>query len=374
MKHLYFLRRIAVFLTAALITDSAIAQSPCGPVVENFDNTGGTMAGFTSSTLLSSAPGFTYGQTGQNGYLQRCNIPSPGTVYTITSPTYQSFASATSIGWGFVLSGDVQVSQVTVFLQYIDNNNNVNSVNIYNDIATPYTGSGSNQQLVLCETKPISDITGFTAGERYRIVVQLTAESASNNNQCIVFDDFRTTGAASAAPLPVSFIGFGARKTDAGIELIWNVAGERNVLSYEVERSTNARDFSKLGEVNANNSPTYSFIDNQPVNGLAFYRIKETDVDGKFRYSTIVRLNLDRNVSVRAYPSPARDQVTIEHAVTSKGTLSITTTDGRLIKQVDVKSDLSQTVIDISNLKAGLYIVRFVNGNGQTETAKLIKE
>src|SRR4029079_13153522 len=98
--------------------------------------------------------------------------------------------------------------------------------------------------------------------------------------------------------------------------LVWNVAGERNAQSYVIERSTNGSNFAKLGEVAASNSTAYSFMDNQPVNGLAFYRIKETDADGKFRYSTIVRLNLNRNLSLRAYPLPAKDQVTIEHAVT----------------------------------------------------------
>src|SRR5512133_352019 len=103
MKHLYSSLKKSIFLISACLSGyAAFAQvSPCGPIVENFNNTGGTMAGFTSSTLLSSAPGFTYGQTGQNGYLQRCNIPSQGTAYFIVSPTYQSLSSQTTIGWGF---------------------------------------------------------------------------------------------------------------------------------------------------------------------------------------------------------------------------------------------------------------------------------
>jgi archaellum component FlaG (FlaF/FlaG flagellin family) len=342
--------------------------------VENFNNSASGMSGFTSSTLLSSAPGFTYGTTGQNGYLQRCNISSQGTSYFIVSPTYQSLASQTNIGWGFTLSGDVRASQVDVYVQYIDNTGNINSVLVYTNTATPYTGSGANRQLVLCETTDISTITGFTAGEAFRIVVQLTAEAASNNNQCMIFDDFRVTGTLAQAPLPVTFVGFGAKKTEAGIELIWNVAGEKDVQSYMVERSTTGRDFTKLGEVAATNSTSYSFVDKQTVNGLTFYRIKEVDIDGKFKYSTIVRLSLDRNSSLRAYPSPAKDEVTIEHAVTGKGALSISTTDGRIIKQIDVKPGLYQTVINISALKAGLYVVRFINGSGQTESIKLIKE
>lgn len=376
MEHLYSLaKKYSFLLIAGLLSLSAFSQvSPCGPVVENFNNTGGTMAGFTSSTLLSSAPGFTYGQTGQNGYLQRCAISSAGTSYFIVSPTYQSLASQTTIGWGFTLSGDVQASQVDVYVQYIDNSNNINSVLVYTNTATPYTGSGANQQLVICEQTNISTITGFTAGERFRIVVQVTAETGSNNNQCMVFDDFRVTGTASQAALPVTFIGFGAKKTDAGVELIWNVAGERDVQYYEVERSATGAGFAKLGTVAATNSTAYSYVDNQPINGAAFYRVKEVDADGKFKYSVIVKLNLNRSASLRVYPSPAKDQVTIEHAMTAKGSLSIATADGRIVKQVDFKPELNQTIIDVSGLKAGLYIVRFVNAGGQAETTKLIKE
>lgn len=376
MEHLYSLaKKYSFLLIASLLSLSAFSQvSPCGPVVENFNNTGGTMAGFTSSTLLSSAPGFTYGQTGQNGYLQRCAISSAGTSYFIVSPTYQSLASQTTIGWGFTLSGDVQASQVDVYVQYIDNSNNINSVLVYTNTATPYTGSGANQQLVICEQTNISTITGFTAGERFRIVVQVTAETGSNNNQCMVFDDFRVTGTASQAALPVTFIGFGAKKTDAGVELIWNVAGERDVQYYEVERSATGAGFAKLGTVAATNSTAYSYVDNQPINGAAFYRVKEVDADGKFKYSVIVKLNLNRSASLRVYPSPAKDKVTIEHAMTAKGSLSIATADGRIVKQIDLKPELNQTIIDVSGLKAGLYIVRFVNAGGQAETTKLIKE
>jgi hypothetical protein len=375
MEQLYPLRKVLTAVIFTFLSYTAISQtSPCGPIVQDFNNTGGTMAGFTSSTVLSSAPGFTYGITGQNGFLQRCNIPSQGTAFFIISPTYQSLASQTSIGWGFTLSGSVEASQVDVFVQYIDNTGNINSVLVYTNTSTPYTGPNGNKQLVICETTDISTITGFTAGEPFRIVVELTAEAASNNNQCMIFDDFRVTGTAAQAPLPVTFVGFGARKTDAGVELIWNVAGERDVQSYIVERSVTGANFAKLGEVAASNSNVYSFVDNQPANGTVFYRIKEVDVDGKFRYSTIVRLNLSRNSNLRAYPSPAKDEVTIEHAITTKGSLSITTSDGRVIKQIDVRPELNQTIINISNLKAGLYIVRFVNANGQAETTKLIKE
>lgn len=354
---------------------AGFAQPCTAPLVQDFNNTGGTMAGFTSTIFLSTAPGFTYGSTGPNGYLQRCNIPTPGAEYLIYSPTYQTLTTQTTIPWGFTLRGDVEASKVEVFVQYIaDPGTPAIAVSVYENSSTPYNGSGANRQLTVCETTPMNTLSAFNSGEPFRIVIKITAETASNNNQCIIFDDFRVGGTAAQAPLPVSFVGFGAKKIESGIELIWNVVGETDVLSYQVERSTNGRDFIKLGEVAASNSTAYSFMDKQPANGLAFYRIKEVDIDGKYKYSTIVRLNLDISFGLRAYPSPARDLVTIEHAVSSKGKLSITAADGRVVRQIDIKPDLSQTVVNVSGFKAGLYIVRFTNGNGQTETTKLIKE
>ena len=374
MKHFYSLRQIAAtfFLFCGYAAYSQ--TSPCGVVVQNFNIAANGMAGFTSSTLNSTQPGFTYASTGVNtGFLERCAIPSGGSVYEIVSPTYQSFASQTTIGYGFELSGSVVVSNVIAYLQYVDNTNQINSV-FMGSITPSYTGTGSNALATICQTFDISAVTGFTPGEAYRVILDFTAAQSSNNNQCIVFDNFRTTGTNSAASLPVSFTGFGVKKTEGGVQLTWNVAGEQQVATYEIERSGTGANFSKLGSVTASNAAAYSFVDNQPINGPTFYRIKEVDADGKFKYSTIVKLNLEKNISLRVYPSPAKDQVTVEHTITAKGTLGIATTDGRIVKTVDVQPGLNQTIINVSELKAGLYIVRFVNSSGDTETTKLIKQ
>jgi hypothetical protein len=375
MEQFYSLRKIAVMLSATFLSYSAISQttSPCGQVVQDFNSTGGGMAGFTSSTPHSTEPGFTYGQTGQNGYLQRCNIPSPQNTYEIVSPTFQTATTQTFVGYGFNLSGAVAVSSITASILFVDNTNHVTLVT--DTTFTPtYTGTGNNTVATICDSFLLSRAAGFTPGESYQLVFTIVSASASNNNQCIVFDNFRTTGGPAAAPLPVTFMGFGAKQTSKGIELIWNVTAERDVQSYIVERSSTGADFGRLGEVAAKNSTAYSFMDNQPVAGMTFYRIKEVDIDGKSKYSPVVRLNLERNIALRAYPSPATTEVTVEHSATDKGTVSITTADGRIVKQVEVKPQMTQTFINTSTLKAGLYVVRFVAADGTTQTTKLIKQ
>jgi hypothetical protein len=374
MQQFYSLRKLALMLCATFLGYSAISQtSPCGQVVENFDATGGSMAGFSSYVDNSTAAGFSYQQTGPNGYLQRCGIPASGSTYQLVTPTYQSAASQTVAGYGFELSGAVNVSTIIVHFEYVDNTNTVNSI-LAGFVMPSYSGSGGNSMATICNTFSFVGLPGFTPGEAYRFRFEIVAGSSSNNNQCITFDNFRTTGFRSNASLPVTFSAFGAKQTSKGIELIWNVAAEQDVQTYIVERSSTGADFSKLGEVAASKQTAYSFLDNQPVAGNAFYRIKEVDIDGKSKYSPIVRLNLDRNIALRAYPSPATSEVTIEHSATDKGTVSIVTTDGRIVKQIEVKPQMTQTFVNTSTLKAGLYVVRFVGADGKTQTTKLVKQ
>ena len=73
--------------------------SVCGNVVENFDNTGGSTAGFTGS----------FGYSAANEALQRNNVLSSST-YSVSTPTYQLGGNATTIGYGFILGGSVQGS------------------------------------------------------------------------------------------------------------------------------------------------------------------------------------------------------------------------------------------------------------------------
>jgi len=377
MNHVYpSFRNTFLWLAGALLTSgAALAQTPaCGPIVENFTNTGGSMAGFSSSTLNSTADGFEFAQTGQEGFLQRCAIPSAGSVYEIVTPTYTTAANQTTVGYGFELSGAVNVSTATIYLQYFDNTNSVNTV-LVTAFTPTYTGSGANSLATVCGTVPIANYTGFTPGERYRFVIQLTAATASNNNQCIVFDNFRTTGTIAQITLPVTFTAFAARKAQNGIYLVWNVAGERDVARYEVERSTNGRDFTPIGEVAATGDAAYSFIDTRPANGVNFYRVRNVDTDGQFKYTSIVRVNLEQAVVIRAYPQPVLSSVTIEHSEALEGgRITLSSAGGQVVRTVPVTPHALSTPLNLSGLQAGIYLVRYDNGRGQVETLKIVKQ
>jgi hypothetical protein len=98
-------------------------------------------------------------------------------------------------------------------------------------------------------------------------------------------------------------------------------------------------------------------------------------MDGRSQYTRVVRLNNSDQVQLRAYPQPARNEVTLEHGTAVAGArLAISAANGQIVKKVDIQVGETQTLVDLTTLKAGLYLVRFDNGNGQTETVKLVKQ
>jgi hypothetical protein len=363
------------FRTTGVLSPTAINQTPtCGPVAENFNNTGGSTAGFTSFIQGNpTSAGFTFANTGTNGYLQRCNITG-GVTYQIHSPTYQTAVSQNYIGYGFELTGAALISNVSIFVEYLSPTGAITTA--YIGSHTPvYTGTGNNTVARICDSVLISNIPGFTPGGRYRIYVLLTAGSSSNSGQCVVFDNFRTTGFQSQIILPVTFAQFIGRVANQSAILYWSVAGEKDVSKYEVERSSNGVDFIKVGEVPASGLSTYTYTDANLQQGVYFYRVRNIDLDGQFKYSTVVRLNLSKVITIKAFPQPAFNQLTIEHnKVENSGKISLINGNGQVVREIDVKPNLTQTTVNLSGMSSGMYILHFDNGNGQVETIKVVKQ
>lgn len=94
------------------------------------------------------------------------------------------------------------------------------------------------------------------------------------------------------SPLPVTYTSIQARSLENHIELAWGTSAEVGAEKFEIERSNNALEFYKIGQVMAQgdsrNKLNYSFIDNSPIEGINYYRLKQIDLDGKYEYSKIV--------------------------------------------------------------------------------------
>jgi hypothetical protein len=186
------------------------------------------------------------------------------------------------------------------------------------------------------------------------------------------------------SPLPVELIEFTAAPKDDHIQLDWATASEINNLRFDIERSVDAVNFTKIGELagagSTRGTNKYQYDDENVVSGtMYYYRLKQVDLDGQFNYSKIVQavLNGSDKMSMGALiPNPA-DQMTtisIKSLEAMPVSVSIFTVDGTRVKDIryDVEQGISNLTIETADLAKGTYLIRLQTKTG-TEIRKLIK-
>jgi hypothetical protein len=191
-----------------------------------------------------------------------------------------------------------------------------------------------------------------------------------------VFDDL-SIGPLNS-PLPVNFIGLVARRnTDNTVDLKWDVSEEINVQQYQVERSDNGSLFAPAGTVAAKGKSIYGFSDAGSTRTV-FYRVKSIDIDGRFKYSGIVQLKGNSSDSyadgLSVYPVPARNEITISHKKLERDArITISSTTGRISKTIVPATGSSHTIVNVTDLPAGLYFIQLDDGKGGLQGTKLVK-
>jgi len=138
-----------------------------------------------------------------------------------------------------------------------------------------------------------------------------------------------------------------------------------------LERSTDGSGYMTIATIPANGmgSGSYSYKDYTAFSGKIYYRLKMTDADGHYTYSTIVTLTNNGNSTVSIYPNPASDVVYINAGndlLYSQAGLY--DANGRLLQTILITT--IPQAINVQPLTKGLYVLKFANGT----TEKFIKK
>ncbi|MEE9440267.1 MAG: Calx-beta domain-containing protein [Saprospiraceae bacterium] len=160
--------------------------------------------------------------------------------------------------------------------------------------------------------------------------------------------------------LPVKLISFKVVHQDNTNVLSWVTASEINNEKFEVERSNDGTLFENIGTVrgigNTYNQQEYTFNDTNPTNGINYYRLKQIDFDGKYEYSTIIKTNYKKEISVRIYPNVTNGQLYIDLNKETIASGVIMAINGNQVKEFTLENSFS--TLDISNLQTGVYIIQ----------------
>lgn len=170
------------------------------------------------------------------------------------------------------------------------------------------------------------------------------------------------------SPLPVILSSFKVSANENNALLQWSTTSEFNSDRFEIEHSTDAKNWTLAGTVKAqfesNGTRQYEFTHREVINGNNFYRLKMIDhaaarTNETFTYSRITQVSFKDNYSFTLYPNPATDHFTVQGAESlSDVKVNIYTNFGKL-----VSTSANKENVDVSHLPTGIYIVTLTNNN-----------
>jgi hypothetical protein len=175
--------------------------------------------------------------------------------------------------------------------------------------------------------------------------------------------------------LAVKFDNFTAQKQNNTSLLKWTTEQESNTDKFIIERSSDGRIYTSIGEVKASGTSivktAYQFTDQHPFNGNNIYRIKEMDKEGRFNLSELRSLNFaDLKPYIQISPNPATNIVTVKILGNAQNlTVRLLSTDGQLILNKVLEGET--LTLNVSKLAAGVYHI-VIDGKGYSVKYKII--
>lgn len=161
----------------------------------------------------------------------------------------------------------------------------------------------------------------------------------------------------------VELVTFAAKVENNVVKLNWSTASEKTVNYFTIEKTKDFLSYETVivmnGSGNSNAVIDYETIDNSPISGKSYYRLKLTDFSGDFIYSAFVLVEISNTAafSFDLYPNPSsgetlnvllnsdknQEVLVVVYDITGKESYSkilITSTNGENVFAVDPTSKL----------------------------------
>jgi hypothetical protein len=182
---------------------------------------------------------------------------------------------------------------------------------------------------------------------------------------------------AVSSTLPITLLSFSAIVANAEVLLNWSTSLEINNADFTVQRSntgTTWEDVVKVpGSTNSSSIHYYTAYDPSPYNGLSYYRLLQTDLDGKQTWSTVCQVNLSAGFSTSIYPNPAVDRVTIRFPASGTYRVSLFNSIGQ--EMFDPVSLTGNTLmLPVPGLAKGIYFIHIDQGSKEESIRLVIRK
>jgi hypothetical protein len=184
------------------------------------------------------------------------------------------------------------------------------------------------------------------------------------------------TPVSPCGPVPIILQSFSATKTTATNKISWQVNCLSASVTFELERSVNARVFVPIYRLNATQAQCASafyYDDNSPVAGANYYRLKIIDVDSKFSYSdTKLIVNKTNSVVINGIMPTIVDNdasIDVASSIQTKIDWVIIDMQGKTVQKFSSNISIGENRITLTTpfLSKGLYkVIPYISGEKGT--------
>ncbi len=146
-----------------------------------------------------------------------------------------------------------------------------------------------------------------------------------------------------------------------GINLYWQTFSEKNNAGFDIERSTDNLNYTKILDVKAKGPDIYSVTDvSAGMHTVYYYRFKQKDLNGQFKYSNITSAEIMSDEFIKLYPNPANNEINflVDHKNETGYSIEIFNTLGKRVYFTDIKGELLKNeviTINTSLFNNGIY-------------------
>lgn len=323
----------------------------------------GSVAGSASWSMQLGPDGKIYASPG-GSVLGVLSTPNGGgaTYSTISIGSASTFRGLTNLAWLTPEVPDINRSITNCTVDFTHQFRNYFQANVGVNTGTFSWNFGDTQT-----STAVAPSHTYSTGGTYNVTLSFNDATCGHSWSA-------SKSVTVSCPLPVEWLDFDATYNSGKVDLTWSTAKESDNKHFEIQRSSDGVTFETIGKLdtkgNGNSVKEYTFVDAKPLSGGNFYRIVQTDIDGRQSASEQAFVTADE-VVISVSPNPSFSQFDIYASGISSASISITDMLGKVVYETELENMTTKSIGE--DLSGGTYILKVMTA-GSLYTEKLIKK
>ena len=178
--------------------------------------------------------------------------------------------------------------------------------------------------------------------------------------------------------LPVKLSYWTAETRSSQVFLHWETTQEINNNYFQLQRSVDSKTWTDYGDKIEGHGTTdmpqrYAFVDQQPLPGVSFYRLQQTDYDGTEHFHPVERVDMRKAADITVFPNPAHGTVYLVPPAesTSAAHIRISTLYGQLVRTINAQNGTNE--LHLADLLPGQYLIEWIDDHATYRKSLIVR-